>query len=41
MYASENTPKGSALWSGPIGPHYVQNVGQTDLHILAVEVKSW
>jgi hypothetical protein len=34
-------PVGSALWSGPIGPHYVQNVGQTDLHILAVEIKSW
>jgi len=32
-------PLGSALWSGPIGPHYVQNVGQTDLHILAVEIK--
>ena len=30
---------GTALWSGPIGPHYVANVGQTDLHILAVEVK--
>ena len=31
---------GSALWAGPIGPHYVENVGQTDLHILAVEVKA-
>jgi len=31
---------GSALWSGPIGPHYVENVGTTDLHILAVEVKA-
>lgn len=28
-----------ALWVGPIGPHLVENVGQTDLHILAVEVK--
>jgi hypothetical protein len=33
-------PAGSALWSGPIGPHYVENVGQSDLHILAVEVKA-
>ncbi len=33
-------PAGSALWSDPIGPHYVENVGQTDLHILAVEVKA-
>lgn len=30
---------GSALWAGPIGPHYVENVGTTDLHILAVELK--
>ena len=36
-----STPEiGSALWSSPIGPHYVENVGKTDLHILAVEVKS-
>ncbi len=30
---------GTALWGGPIGPHYVENVGTTDLHILAVEIK--
>jgi hypothetical protein len=30
---------GSALWGGPIGPHYVQNVGDAVLHIVAVEVK--
>lgn len=30
---------GSALWGGPIGPHYVENVGDSDLHILAVEIK--
>ncbi|HQR66543.1 MAG TPA: hypothetical protein PLB02_04040 [Thermoanaerobaculia bacterium] len=33
-------PVGSVLWVGPLGPHYVQNIGATDLHILAVEVKS-
>lgn len=32
--------RGAALWSGPIGPHYVENVGTTDLHVLAVEVKA-
>jgi quercetin dioxygenase-like cupin family protein len=31
---------GAALWAGPIGPHYVQNVGQTELHIIAVETKA-
>ena len=30
---------GSALWGSPIGPHYVENVGDRDLHILAVEIK--
>jgi hypothetical protein len=30
---------GSALWAGPIGPHWLRNVGQTDLHIIAVEIK--
>ena len=30
---------GSALWAGPIGPHYVENVGSTELHIIAVEIK--
>lgn len=33
-------PAGSALWGPPIGPHYVVNVGNTDLHILAVEIKA-
>jgi hypothetical protein len=30
---------GSALWGAPIGPHFVENVGTADLHILAVEIK--
>jgi quercetin dioxygenase-like cupin family protein len=30
---------GSALWAGPIGPHCVENVGTSDLHIVAVEIK--
>jgi hypothetical protein len=30
---------GAALWSAPIGPHYVQNVGASELRIIAVETK--
>lgn len=30
---------GAALWVGPIGPHYVENVGHTDLHVIATEIK--
>jgi hypothetical protein len=31
---------GMAIWSAPIGPHFVRNVGQTELRIIAVEVKA-
>jgi len=30
---------GAALWSEPLAPHYVENVGDADLHIIAVELK--
>jgi hypothetical protein len=30
----------TALWGGPIGPHSVENVGESELHILAVEIKA-
>ena len=30
---------GQALWSAPLPPHYVENVGDNDLHIIAVELK--
>jgi quercetin dioxygenase-like cupin family protein len=36
---SEKPPVGGAFWMGPIGPHWVENVGDADLHIVAVEVK--
>ncbi len=29
----------SALWSGPLGPHALKNVGSNDLHIISVEIK--
>ena len=31
---------GAALWGPPIGPHSVQNVGQVELRIIAIETKS-
>jgi len=30
---------GSALWSGPLQPHFVTNVGDGELHIIAFELK--
>jgi len=32
-------PVGSAIWSAPLAPHYVQNVGTSSLHIIAIEIK--
>ena len=32
--------KGAALWSGPLGPHFARNVGNQELHVIAVELKS-
>jgi quercetin dioxygenase-like cupin family protein len=30
---------GEALWSAPLVPHYVKNVGNSDLRIIAIELK--
>ena len=32
-------PVGEALWSAPLVPHYVHNVGTGELRIIAVELK--
>ncbi|MDB4901651.1 MAG: hypothetical protein JWQ63_932 [Mucilaginibacter sp.] len=29
----------TALWSEPLGPHALKNVGSNDLHIISVELK--
>jgi hypothetical protein len=29
----------SALWSGPLAPHSLQNIGGKDIHIISVEIK--
>ncbi|HEY4324773.1 MAG TPA: hypothetical protein VGN20_12330 [Mucilaginibacter sp.] len=29
----------SALWSEPLGPHSLKNVGTNDLHIISTEIK--
>ena len=28
------------LWSEPFGPHAVENVGNVDLHVIGIEIKS-
>lgn len=30
---------GSAIWGPPLTPHYVCNVGDSDLHVIAIELK--
>ena len=33
-------PTGTALWSGPLEPHYVTNVGETELRVISIELKN-
>jgi mannose-6-phosphate isomerase-like protein (cupin superfamily) len=36
----QSSPKsGAALWSAPIGPHSIHNVGTSELLVIAVEIK--
>lgn len=30
---------GQAIWSGPLGPHTLENVGATDIRVVSVEIK--
>lgn len=30
---------GSALWSGPLEPHFVTNVGGADIRVISIEIK--
>ena len=32
-------PEGAALWSEPLPPHTLENVGERDLHVISVEIK--
>jgi hypothetical protein len=32
--------KGSAVWSDPLGPHTLENVGDAELRVISVEMKS-
>ena len=38
-FSSRPVP-GSVIWGTPLPPHFVHNIGQSELHILAVEVKA-
>lgn len=33
-------PEGSALWSGPLPPHTLENVGEGEIRVLSVEIKN-
>ena len=32
--------EGIALWSGPLPPHTLENVGDSELRVISVELKS-
>lgn len=29
----------SVLWSEPLGPHSLENVGNADIHVIGIEIK--
>jgi len=31
--------QGTSLWSDPLGPHALKNIGEADLHVISVEIK--
>lgn len=35
----ETPSPSSALWSGPLQPHALENIGEKDIHIISVEIK--
>lgn len=37
--AEKEPDVGEAFWGAPLVPHYVRNVGDRDLHIIATELK--
>lgn len=32
-------PPGSALWTPPLPPHTLENIGTSELHVIAIELK--
>jgi hypothetical protein len=36
----EHPPEGSTQWSGPLAPHTLENVGQSSLRVISVELKN-
>jgi quercetin dioxygenase-like cupin family protein len=37
---SEKPAEGIAVWSGPLRPHTLENVGESELRVISVELKS-
>ncbi|MBO9620926.1 MAG: hypothetical protein J7539_18035 [Niabella sp.] len=36
----ETPAAATAIWSGPLPPHALENVGEKELHIISVEIKN-
>lgn len=37
--SAEKTTPGQAIWSGPLEPHYVTNVGEGEIRVISIELK--
>ena len=36
----QHPPQGTAIWSGPLAPHTLENVGESSLRVVSMELKS-
>ena len=36
---ASSPPAGTSMWAAPLVPHYVHNIGESALHVIAVELK--
>ena len=36
----QHPPEGTTTWSGPLAPHTLENVGESSLRVLSVELKN-
>lgn len=39
LSSQTNIEKGKALWSPPLSPHYVENVGEGEIRVISIELK--
>lgn len=39
LSSETNIEKGTAVWSPPLSPHYVENIGDGEIRVISIELK--